>query len=154
MLEICRNAQERWGGVHLLIDRWLQDRYELIRTYVALQDDPGNAGPQPLQEFCELLLDYCSAGHFEIYEHLIKEAEAFDDRRALELASQIYPRIQVITRMVLSFNDHCTNGDCCSRPTLTEDFRRLGQHLLERFELEDCLIEVLHTAHEQPVTAA
>ena len=26
MLESCQNAQERWGGVHLLIDRWLQER--------------------------------------------------------------------------------------------------------------------------------
>ena len=25
MLEQCKNAQERWGGVHQLIDKWLND---------------------------------------------------------------------------------------------------------------------------------
>ena len=30
MLESCQNAQERWGGVHLLIDRWLQERKEPV----------------------------------------------------------------------------------------------------------------------------
>ncbi|TFY89649.1 Rsd/AlgQ family anti-sigma factor, partial [Pseudomonas kairouanensis] len=31
MLESCQNAQERWGGVHKLIDRWLLERHELIQ---------------------------------------------------------------------------------------------------------------------------
>ena len=33
MLESCKNAQERWGGVHQLIDRWLQERQELIGVF-------------------------------------------------------------------------------------------------------------------------
>ena len=36
MLESCRNAQERWGGVHQLIDRWLRDRQELIQAFDSL----------------------------------------------------------------------------------------------------------------------
>ena len=31
MLESCRNAQERWGGVHQLIDRWLHERQQLVQ---------------------------------------------------------------------------------------------------------------------------
>ena len=32
MLESCQNAQERWGGVHKLIDSWLKARHELVRA--------------------------------------------------------------------------------------------------------------------------
>lgn len=154
MLESCRNAQERWGGVHLLIDRWLQERHELSSAYAKLQGALDQANQQGLQEFCEILLDYCSAGHFEIYEQLIKEAEAFGDERGLELASQIYPRLQSITQAVLAFNDQCEQGNCHDNPALAEDFARLGVMLEERFELEDCLIEVLHTAHKQMAATA
>ena len=30
MLEDCKNALERWGGVHVLIDRWLDQRRQLL----------------------------------------------------------------------------------------------------------------------------
>ena len=39
MLENCRNARERWGGVSELIDRWLKERQELlVQTWDALDD--------------------------------------------------------------------------------------------------------------------
>jgi regulator of sigma D len=37
MLEGCQNAQERWGGVHKIIDKWLNERQELLVFYVAFQ---------------------------------------------------------------------------------------------------------------------
>ncbi|AMB84187.1 transcriptional regulator [Pseudomonas agarici] len=146
MLESCQNAQERWGGVHLLIDRWLQARHELVRAYDALGAEPGALADnrQSLQEFCGGLVDYVSAGHFEIYEQLTGEAKVFGDERGLELAETIYPRIEVITEKLLAFNDLCDAGKC-----VAQKFQELGGLLHERFELEDCLIEVLHTSHKQ-----
>ncbi|MBS7662490.1 sigma D regulator [Pseudomonas lalucatii] len=156
MLESCQNAQERWGGVHLLIDRWLQERQELVAAFATLSDSPraSSANAQTLQKFCEVLVDYVSAGHFEVYEQLTSEAKAFGDQRGLELAKQIYPRIEAITEVALSFNDRCDNGDCRDGVSLSEELNRLGQLLHERFELEDCLIEVLHNAHQQQATPA
>ena len=150
MLESCQNAQERWGGVHLLIDRWLQERHELIRAY---EDVRAAAAPttQALQRLCHILVDYVSAGHFEVYEQLNQEAKAFDDERGLELAKRIYPRIEAITEVALAFNDRCDNGDCRESASLGAELKNLGQQLHERFELEDCLIEVLHNGHEQLV---
>ncbi len=150
MLESCRNAQERWGGVHMLIDRWLQERHQLIQAHDELLANAEAATRQTLQKYCEILVDYVSAGHFEIYEQLLNEAEAFGDKRGLELAKQIYPRIEAITEVALAFNDRCEDGDCHDSPALSAEITRLGQLLHERFELEDCLIEVLHTAHKQP----
>jgi regulator of sigma D len=150
MLESCQNAQERWGGVHKLIDRWLQERNDLIQAYDNLGADPESLSrtKTPLQEFCALLVDYVSAGHFEIYEQLNGEAKAFNDTRGLELADTLYPRIEVITQKLLAFNDLCDQGKC-----VAEKFKELGGLLHERFELEDCLIEVLHTAHSESTAA-
>ena len=106
-----------------------------------------------MQRFCEILVDYVSAGHFEVYEQLTSEAKAFGDQRGLDLAKQIYPRIEAITEVALSFNDRCDNGDCRDAASLNAELKRLGQLLHERFELEDCLIEVLHNAHRQQATA-
>ncbi|MBA1273165.1 sigma D regulator [Stutzerimonas azotifigens] len=154
MLESCRNAQERWGGVHMLIDRWLQERHQLIQAHDELLGNAEAVTRQMLQRYCEILVDYVSAGHFEIYEQLLNEAEAFGDKRGLELAKQIYPRIEAITEVALAFNDRCETGDCHDSPGLSSEITRLGQLLHERFELEDCLIEVLHTAHKQPAATA
>ena len=30
MLENCKTARERWGGVSVIIDRWLQERQDLL----------------------------------------------------------------------------------------------------------------------------
>ncbi|WP_416421886.1 sigma D regulator [Pseudomonas sp. App30] len=155
MLESCQNAQERWGGVHKLIDRWLQERQKLVEAFDKLGETPealaGNR--KKLKEFCGVLVDYVSAGHFEIYEQLIAEAKAFDDERGLELADTIFPRIEAITQFALDFNDHCDKGDCSCATTLTGKLKELGSRLHERFELEDCLIEVLHNAHKDEATA-
>ena len=150
MLESCQNAQERWGGVNQLIDRWLQERHELIRAYDALGETPEAlvADRVSLQKFCEILVDYVSAGHFEVYEQLTNEAKAFGDEGGLELAKQIYPRLDVITEVALAFNDRCDKGDCSDGEVVAIELKKLGGLLHERFELEDCLIEVLHTSHE------
>lgn len=151
MLESCQNARERWGGVHLMIDRWLQERHQLVNAFKRLNAEQhapaANAGD--LQGLCEVLVDYVSAGHFEIYEQLLQEAREFDDQRGLELAKRIYPRLEAITQAALAFNDHCDNGDCRDSKSLHAELEHLGKLLQERFELEDCLIEVLHTAHRQ-----
>ena len=150
MLERCKNARERWGGVHKLIDSWLKARHELIRAFDALGAEPEALAEkrEPLQDFCVVLVDYVSAGHLSIYTQLTKEAEAFDDRRGLDFAKTLYPRIDVITEMLLTFTELCDQGKC-----VAEKFKELGALLHERFELEDCLIEVLHNALKEQTVA-
>jgi regulator of sigma D len=158
MLERCRNAQERWGGVHQMIDRWLQERQKLVTAYQALQLEPQLApmvDRTGLEQLCDLLVDYVSAGHFEIYEQLMNEAQAFDDQRAMEFAHTVYPRLQALTEAALNFNDRCDNGDCHEPARLLVELQQLGKLLDERFELEDCLIEVLHNSHQlQPLATS
>jgi regulator of sigma D len=84
MLENCKTREERWGGVEALIEAWLKERQELIVLYCSLSGAQAkltskSRTAQKLQKFCEILVDYVSAGHFEIYDQLLKEAEDFQD---------------------------------------------------------------------------
>lgn len=151
MLDSCTNSQERWGGVHQLIDRWLAERKQLVVTHTQLRkrQAPTSAPDNELAAFCDALVDYLSAGHFEIYEQLMREAEDFKDQRGIDLAHQVYPRIETITREAVTFNDTYGQPDCgVEEDTMQTRLQQLGGLLHERFELEDCLIEVLHTAHK------
>ncbi|AGA71185.1 Rsd/AlgQ family anti-sigma factor [Pseudomonas plecoglossicida] len=150
MLDSCQNAQERWGGVHKLIDRWLEERQELVQAFRALRDaKPAFADKDTNGDFCALLVDYVSAWHFEVCEQLVSEAKAFGDEKALKLAEEINPRINDSTQVALAFNDHCAKGECKNTERFAEKLGKLGGLLHERFELEDCLIEVLHNAHKE-----
>ncbi|MNN85737.1 anti-RNA polymerase sigma 70 factor [compost metagenome] len=80
---------------------------------------------------------------------MVSEAKAFGDTRGLELATQINPRIDESTQFALAFNDHCDKGECKDPERFAEKLTKLGAQLHERFELEDCLIEVLHNAHKE-----
>ncbi|ANC01187.1 MULTISPECIES: Rsd/AlgQ family anti-sigma factor [Pseudomonas] len=150
MLDSCQNAQERWGGVHKLIDRWLKERHELVQAFRALRDaKPAFADKDKNRDFCAVLVDYVSAWHFEVSEQLVTEAKAFGDEQALKLAEEINPRINDITQIALAFNDHCEKGECTDTERFADKLGKLGSLLHERFELEDCLIEVLHNAHKE-----
>ncbi|WP_323753251.1 sigma D regulator [Marinobacter sp.] len=158
MLENCRNAKERWGGVSDLIDRWLKERQQLLVHYCELSGEsdrsPSEALSKQFIRLCEVLVDYVSAGHFEVYEQLIQEARDFDDG-GVELAAKVYPEIEKTTEVALAFNDQVdsrilTEDDVA---TLFKELSRLGEVLESRFEMEDFLIEHLHNAHAEKVAS-
>lgn len=151
MLDNC-TIKERWSGVNQLIERWLQDRQTLILHYCALSGvhelrsdaDPAN---RRLETFCELLVDYVSVGHFEVYYQLIREAEAFQDGSAA-LANQLIPRLNDTTATAIAFNDRYSLGND-ALDQLPQNLSKLGETLASRFELEDQLISSLHDSHRE-----
>ena len=149
MLDNCRTAKERWGGVNDLIDRWLKERQELIICLCELTDwkefGEVEAIVKRLTEFCQSLLDYVSSGHFEIYEQLLAEARAANEN-STELVNRLYPRIQLTTEAALDFNDRfdATPEDAEELKQLLPELSALAEKLEERFEMEDMLIEMLH----------
>ncbi|WP_110686859.1 sigma D regulator [Salinicola aestuarinus] len=153
MLEHCRTAQERWGGVHTLIDRWLQQRHDLLVRLVTITDaceaDIDALPKRRIDSLSEGLMDYVSAGHFEIYPQLREEAKSFDDPKALEVADRLLARVEASTRMALDFEaDYATPDDCQHhRYHLPTWLGRLSDALSERFVLEDQLIERVHAIH-------
>ncbi len=153
MLENCQSAQEKWGGVSEIIDRWLKERQELLVLYCNLSDiasehDKVERGNE-LKRLCQIMVDYVSAGHFEVYNQLLEEGREFNDTDGLRTASQLYKEIDKTTEFVLDFNDKYQETD--DLETIETDLSRLGETLVNRFESEDRMIEVLHTAHKDKV---
>ena len=156
MLENCQTAQERWGGVSEIIDAWLSERQSLISAFVALPSSTiGDELNSRLDLFCDLLMDYLSSGHFEVYEQLLLEGKAFADGSA-EAGEKILPQIQPSTDIALDFNDDFQSFEAPSVADIRDFSTRLsklGEALEERFDLEDKMIAVLHDSHREQVPA-
>ncbi|WP_039916926.1 Rsd/AlgQ family anti-sigma factor [Cellvibrio mixtus] len=154
MLENCKTAKERWGGVSEIIDRWLEERQEMLVQYCALsglnEDLSDIQRGEKLRIFCQILVDYVSAGHFEVYDQLIKEGREFDDADALQEAGKLYDVVDKTTEKLLDFNDKYLETDDLA--ALIPDLSQLGEALEIRFSAEDRLIAVLHTAHKDLVS--
>ncbi|MGB0663123.1 MAG: sigma D regulator [Pontibacterium sp.] len=156
MLEKCKTAKERWGGVSEIIDSWLESRQALISSFVHLPEQSVTQNLiTHLREFCLLSTDYLSSGHFGVYDQLIREGEEFNDG-SVEKAQALFPQIQKSTDFALDFNDdYATVEDLTVQDvrTLANRLSDLGEVLEERFALEDQLIAILHTSHSQVVNS-
>ena len=151
MLENCNSARERWGGVSAIIDRWLQERQDLLVLFCGLSEaSTKEVLAVRLPQFCQILVDYVSAGHFEVYEQLVLEGKEFDDQKGLKESETLFDKIQITTDAILDFNDKYQETD--DLDALKEDLSKLGEHLESRFVYEDRIIEVLHVAHRDQVT--
>lgn len=157
MLRRNESARQRWGGHHQALDHWLEERQQLLVQYFQLAGLPpyeassaGLPSAAAIQSFCEVLVDYVSTGHFEIYEHLIQQSQVENDN-AKAIAVQMFPLIAVTTERVLSFNDKYAEVDeKDSLPAFDSDLSALGEALEVRMELED---QLLQTLEEQAVLA-
>ena len=143
--KINRNG-DRWRAVDVLLQRWLAERQQLLSLLCDLSGRvKGGARRaetrQTLDRFCEVLVDYVSAGHFEVFCALLEEGERFGARRCRE-AARLYAGIVPTTSVALDFNDHFFNGG--SGRDLAVELSRLGQILAERFDREDALIWRMH----------
>jgi len=155
MLENCKSALERWGGVSDIIDRWLHERQEVLVVYCQLSeliDEDPLATEETLQHLCQLLVDYVSAGHFEIYDKLAQEGREYGDQSALAEAKTLFEELDKTTEYVLDFNDKYQETD--DTDSLNHDLSKLGEVLANRFEGEDRAIAMLHTAHKDKVMLA
>ena len=150
MLRRNKAAKEQWAGLHQALDRWLEERQELLVRYCQIASLPPYdkhweqlPPAQDIRAFCEILIDYISAGHFELYDHILEEANAHNQSTA-EFGDKIYPQIHTTTETALDFHD--TYAEVCDTDTLpnfTRDISSLGEALQTRLELEDQLIQML-----------
>lgn len=150
MLRRNKAAKEQWAGLHQALDRWLEERQELLVRYCQIASLPPYdkhweklPPAQEIRAFCEILIDYISAGHFELYDHILEEANAHNQSTA-EFGDKIYPQIHTTTETALDFHD--TYAEVCDTDTLpnfTRDISSLGEALQTRLELEDQLIQML-----------
>ena len=153
MLSQVEQAQKQWGGTHTAVDNWLAERQQLLVEFcqIAGLTTHKSSGrkelPNTLQleSFCEVLMDYISAGHFEIFDMLVAGDSCGEDLR-----EALYPKLLITTDRCLKFNDQF------SGPVNTESgvqaeiaIAKLGEILAERFELEDQMIGHLSNSNSE-----
>ena len=150
MLDNGQNKQQRWDAVEQLLQRWLRERREILVKYAGIAatmdkiDDPAHllAGIHRLRQ---VLVDYISAGHFEVFHELIREAEAFADDSGKH-ANDIIARIADTTEVMMGFDEKYGASEPAASE-LNPDLSLLGEMLELRFSLEDQLIAGLHKVH-------
>ena len=143
MAESINDRRENTGK---LIQELLEERQQVWSLYCKLGAMQPFSDDQPLdsklQEFCQLLIDYISLGHFGVYQRITNGSER--RKKVLELAERIYPRIAEATDAAVDFNDkyEALAGEP-RREQLAQDLSRLGEELAMRNDLEDQLLSAM-----------
>lgn len=147
---------DQFRVVEQMLTDWLRERRTLLAHYtslaVATDDSPDSSHLARRQRaLCELLVDYVSAGHFEVFSALLLEAEIFgDDNTAL--SAGLMPDIADTTEVIMAYEEKYGNGDAYPT-TLRRDLSALGEILESRFVMEDQLIASLHGKHRRRLQA-
>lgn len=144
------DPNQQFAAVEDLLTRWLRERRELLGKYtqIAVALD-ATLAPEKLAAYqsalCSLLVDYVSAGHFEVFHELLNEAESFADGSGA-LAGKLIPAISDTTEVIMAYEEKYGSGKTYPE-TLQRDLSSLGELLESRFVLEDRLIAGLHNRH-------
>lgn len=149
MLNQLESLTERVGGSNELVDQWLYARKQLLVAYYNMvgikpnKESHSALNEKALDAFCHNLVDYLSAGHFNIYERIIDEMEGSSPLLA---ATQIYPQLEANTQLIMDFYDtnleNAIDDDNCIE--FQQALSGIGEALEARFSLEDKLIELTY----------
>ena len=146
------DPKQQFQAVEELLTRWLKERRAVLGKYTeivvmrdSLPNDTSMIARQ--QAFCSLLVDYVSAGHFEVFHELLNEAECFGDGSSA-LAEQLMPAIGDTTEFILAYEEKYSDAEV-QQIKLKRDLSALGELLESRFMMEDQLIAGLHSQHRR-----
>lgn len=155
MITSAQTALAQWQRIEVLVQEWLRERQQLLHLLSAIRG-PSRSHISPpasehVKQFCEMLMDYISAGYFEIYRELAREARCFH-RDNPELTQSIMQKLDDSTDEALAFNDDFDTKEHIDEmlEMLPLRLTHLLEKLEERFALEDQLIVSTH----QPTTPA
>lgn len=147
--EASGNTSEKRSMAGELVRKLVTERNEVLVLFCRLagldpfEDKPARTTPAELLEsFCQKLVDYIAAGHFILYDRILRGEERRDEIR--KVAEEVYPAIASTTEAALDFNDKYNCGDHCQiTNSLFQDLSKLGEVLAQRIELEDQLARLL-----------
>ena len=144
------DALAQWQRIETLVKHWLEERRRLIYLLCAVRGIRGltfDGVPihYRVQQLCQVLMDYISAGHFEVYRELVREARSFHTDNP-GLVNKILQELEDSTDEALSFNEDFETPERCDAllDSLPRRLSTLLEKLEERFALEDQLILSIH----------
>ncbi|OKY27577.1 Rsd/AlgQ family anti-sigma factor [Thalassotalea sp. PP2-459] len=151
MLTQLEQSKQRWGGQNQTIDNWLQERQAVLVAYcdlIDLQNSDSIAQKTPekrkIQRFCQLLMDYISASHFEIFNDVIEQCQKKGPADK-QKAEKIFPTLNKSTDLALAFNDQFAEATNIKLPDNFDlQLSTLGRAMEDRFNQEDQLLAMLH----------
>lgn len=119
------------------LSNWLTERKSLLSQYCKIAGINVTEAVLPteadLSQFCGTLMDYVSAGHFEIFAILTGDKTK---------SNAVHPTITSTTDVALAFNDRYVESSQIDDPnTFESDIAALGELLEERFSIEDKMLE-------------
>ena len=119
MAVAIKSKPERRQQISHLVDELMKERHQVWSLYCRVAElkpfSPQKQNVrQVLNEFCQILIDYVSLGHFGIYQRILEGKE----RRSaiLKAAETIYPEIAETTEAAVSFNDKYDNENHAAQP--------------------------------------
>lgn len=144
-------GQERRTGTRKLVRDLTKERGHVLALYWKVAGlDPFSKHEvladedirEEIEEFCQMMVDYLAAGHFNLYRRIAEGDERRNGVR--QLAGELYPMIAQTTDVAMDFNDkYRSEGDWARTENMKNDLSQLGQALATRIELEDRLLQVL-----------
>jgi regulator of sigma D len=142
MLARSKRTKEGWLLVDDMVKRWMQQRVQLTQDFKGIvtpikSEEASDSLSARINCFCQTLVDYVSAGHFEVYNELITEAKEFNDG-TLGLGIDLCKAIEKSTDLAIEFNDkfELDRHDAALLAELPKHLVDLGSILNLRFELE------------------
>lgn len=127
-----------------VVERWLAERHQLIVAFYELCTLKPFKYPkiiQPLLEnFLSKLIDYVSAGQFEVFE-IIFEASSDRAHTGKKLDSTLMQRLLRTTNFALEFQDKYSKPDH-TLADLETDLSALGEQFAIRLDCEEELIRL------------
>ena len=134
------------------VDDWLAERAEVIVRYCKLsgyRKQTKLPESEQINGFCDVLIDYVSAGHFEVYQQIVNDCDV-NGPTSIETLQELYPHISKTTDIVVDFNEKYSklvSDDAEQMSSFDNDLSILGEAIATRVDLEDNLIEILNTKH-------
>lgn len=139
-------GRDRRFGTQWVVQDLLAERQEMLVAFCRLAGlncyTPEKWVRQQLEEFGQLLMDYATFGHFELYRRI----QAGGERRARvrEIARGVYPSIATTTDWAEAFHEkYAFSKHPADFSTLERDLYLLGEQLASRLELENRLLDAL-----------
>jgi regulator of sigma D len=103
----------------------------LVKLNHALDKNQNDLSQALLSRFCDTLVDYLSAGHFQVFQRIVPSADE-------------YAAIESTTDIAMTFNDDFGNLQSINIERVKAALERLALVLGTRFELEDNLLADRH----------
>ncbi len=135
--------------VNNIVSNWLKERQELIvQVFSLTQSSPLLNRNADISSLCEVLMDYVSVGHFEVFDEILLEIEQLG-QKACQRSKELFNQLQSTTDAALRFND-LFEGISWGQSTcsLNEELETLTIELEKRFEIEDQLISLCNSLKE------